>query len=77
MAAKKKSRACVAFGNAVRAVRTEHGISQEALAHEHDFHRSYLGAVERGEFNVSLDMILKLAGSLDMTGAELLRRARL
>jgi transcriptional regulator with XRE-family HTH domain len=73
----KKSPACRAFGHAVRAIRVERGRSQEGFAREHGIDRSYFGAIERGEFNVSLNTIVKLARSLDVTAAELLRRAGL
>jgi transcriptional regulator with XRE-family HTH domain len=52
-------------------------MAQEEFARKHGFDRSYFGAIERGEFNVSLDMIVRLARSLDVTAAELLRRAGL
>jgi transcriptional regulator with XRE-family HTH domain len=73
----KKSPACQAFGKAVRAIRVEHGKAQEDFAREHSIDRSYFGAIERGEFNVSLNTMVKLARALDVTAAELLRRAGL
>ena len=39
--------------------------------------RSYYGAIERGEFNVSLDTIIKIAGALEVSAAALLKRAGL
>lgn len=39
--------------------------------------RSYFGAIERGEFNVSLNTILKIARALDTTGSALLATAGL
>ncbi len=39
--------------------------------------RSYYGAIERGEFNVSLDTIVKIASALGVSAAALLKRAGL
>jgi len=66
-----------ALGAAARSARVERGYAQEAFAAHAGFDRSYYGAIERGEFNVSLSTLLKLAGALELTAAELLRRAGL
>jgi len=59
-----------AFGRAIRELREERGISQEELAFRSEMDRSYAGGVERGERNVSLSNILKMAAALDVpTGA--------
>ncbi len=39
--------------------------------------RSYYGAIERGEFNLSVDTVLKIAAALEMTACELFGRAKL
>jgi transcriptional regulator with XRE-family HTH domain len=75
--AAKKSAAAQAFGRAVREMRRERGYAQEAFAAVAGMDRSYFGGIERGEFNVSLDTIVKLAGALGVRASELLRRARL
>jgi transcriptional regulator with XRE-family HTH domain len=49
------------FGRRVRALRTERGLSQERLAHLAGVHRTYAGAVERGEQNISLTNIHEFA----------------
>ena len=59
----------IAFGRRVRALRTERGFSQEALAAEAGVHRTYVGSVERGERNVALDNINALAAALDVSPA--------
>jgi transcriptional regulator with XRE-family HTH domain len=65
----------VAFGSAIRSMRVEQGISQEALALKCGLDRSYFGAVERGQRNVALANILKIANALQTTPAELFTRA--
>lgn len=69
------SPAHIAFGGAVRAIRKEQGTSQEALALRCGLDRSYFGAVERGERNVSLTNILKIADALQTHVADLFARA--
>ncbi len=54
------------FGEAIRELRREQGITQEALASKSGLNRGYFGAVERGERNVSLANILKIATALDV-----------
>jgi transcriptional regulator with XRE-family HTH domain len=75
--ASKKSAANRALGEAMRSARRERGYNQEALARRSGLDRSYYGAIERGEFNVSLDTMVKLAAGLDVRVSELLRRAGL
>lgn len=62
----------LAFGERVRALRNEVGLSQEALADRAELHRTYVGSIERGERNVSLDNIYRLADALDIPARELL-----
>lgn len=61
-----------AFGARVRELRKALGISQEDLAHRAGLDRSYVGQVERGERNVSLDNIYRLARALSVSATELL-----
>ena len=65
------------LGQAVRKAREELGFSQEELAEKCGLHRTYVGSVERGERNVSIVNIVKLARGLDVEGSELLGRAGL
>jgi transcriptional regulator with XRE-family HTH domain len=77
--AQKKSPANQKLGKAIRSARLRLGISQEAFTRREEVHldRSYFGAVERGEFNVSLDTITEVERGLKLTAAELLRQAGL
>jgi transcriptional regulator with XRE-family HTH domain len=60
------------LGNNIRQRRTQLGLSQEQLAEKANLHRTYIGAVERGERNISLDNILAIAQALGISGSELL-----
>jgi DNA-binding XRE family transcriptional regulator len=73
----KKSAANVALGSAIRARRKARGYTQETFAADADIDRSYYGAIERGEFNLTVDTILKITAGLQMTASELFQRAGL
>ena len=73
----KKSPANQALGKAIRAVRKKQGYTQESFALKADLDRSYYGAIERGEFNVTVDTIMTIAAGLRMPAAELFKRAKL
>ncbi len=51
----------VDVGRRVRRIRTERGISQEALATSLEVHRTYLGGIERGERNLTRRTVERLA----------------
>ncbi len=57
----------------VRRLRKDAGFSQEAFADACNLHRTYIGAIERAERNVSLDNIEKMARALGLAGWELLK----
>jgi len=59
------------FGKAIRALREERGYSQEELAERAELHRNYVGGVERGERNVALENIVKLATALSVRTRDL------
>jgi transcriptional regulator with XRE-family HTH domain len=66
----------IIFGKRVRALRLERRLSQEKLAELADLHRNYVGGVERGERNVSLINIVKLAHGLNVRAAKLVEPIR-
>ena len=61
------------LGKRIAELRKKHGFSQEAFAHECGFHRSYMGAVERGEKNITLAMVNKVAKALKISLATLFK----
>ena len=60
------------FGARVRWARLDLGWSQEELAFRSGLHRTYVGAVERGEHNVALLNLRKLAAALGRSAGDLL-----
>jgi XRE family transcriptional regulator, regulator of sulfur utilization len=63
------------FGRALRLLRAEKDLSQEALAHEAGISRTYLGEIERGERCPSICVAAELADALGMASYDLLRAA--
>lgn len=66
-----------AMGAAVRAVRKERGVSQEAAAVDVGLDRAYFGGVERAEVNVSMVAFVQICDGLGIKPSEMLRRAGL
>lgn len=64
-----------ALGSTIRELRSRKGLSQESFADLVDLHRTYIGAVERGERNVSLQNLVRIAEGLDLSLSDLLQRA--
>jgi transcriptional regulator with XRE-family HTH domain len=62
----------VAFGKVVKQERQKRGLSQEALAHEADIHRTHIGFIERGERSPSVDVAAKVAGALGVPLSKLI-----
>jgi transcriptional regulator with XRE-family HTH domain len=65
----------VRLGRAIRRLRREADYSQEAFADKCKLHRTYMGSVERGETNISLDNIERIAKALNLRPGELLNEA--
>ncbi len=61
------------FGRNVRRIRTNRNLSQEVLAEKAGLHRTYIGSIERGERNVSLNNIVTIAQALNTSIDELFR----
>jgi transcriptional regulator with XRE-family HTH domain len=59
------------FGARVRAEREKLGISQEELAERSGLHRTYVGGVERGERNIGLLNVIRIAQALGLSPAAL------
>lgn len=66
------SNVAIDFGRKLRSLRTEQGISQEELAGRANLHRTYVSSVERGERNVTIETIEKLADALNLQMADLM-----
>jgi transcriptional regulator with XRE-family HTH domain len=64
------------FGDRVRQRRAELNMSQENLAHRSGLNRSYIGSLEAGERNPSLENICRLAKALKLDAADLVRGAQ-
>jgi len=61
------------FAKNLKRLRLEKGLSQEALADLAGLHRTYVGAVERGERNISIDNVERLTTALECDVKELLK----
>ncbi len=56
----------------IRKIRQKHGFSQEKLAGLADVHRAYIGQIERGEKNIGLINLEKIAKALEVRPRDLL-----
>jgi len=61
------------FGQRIKKLRREHNISQEELAFRIGVDRSYMGFIERGERNPTLDKIKKIAKALEVSLPKLMK----
>ncbi len=55
------------LGRYLRGIREDRGLSQEELAFECGLHRTYIGAVERGEYNITLLSLRRITDTLGIT----------
>jgi transcriptional regulator with XRE-family HTH domain len=65
----------VSIGETVRAIRAQQGISQEGLALIAELDRSYMGGIERGEHNLTVINLIKIAVALGLSPSELLKNS--
>ena len=56
----------IKFGQKVKELRLEKGLSQEAFAHLAELDRTYISSIEKGDRNVSITVIEKIATALDI-----------
>lgn len=61
------------FGKKLKLLRKEQGYSQESFADKCELHRTYIGDIERGERNVSLDNLNRIANGLKIDLSELFK----
>ncbi|MDQ7026276.1 MAG: helix-turn-helix transcriptional regulator [Anaerolineae bacterium] len=66
-----EEKALILFGERVRELRKQKDWTQEELAFQTKLHRTYIGAVERGEQNISLKNIVKIATVLEVNLADM------
>jgi transcriptional regulator with XRE-family HTH domain len=76
MATAKPGKLRQLFAKNVRQLRNNLGVSQEELAHRAKVHRTFMGAVERSEQNISIDNIEKIAKALEVKPHQLLMDER-
>lgn len=72
-----RSDVSILLGDALRARRIELDLTQEQLAERASTHDTYVGAVERGEKNVSLARFIQLCEALETSASHVLRMAGL
>lgn len=70
---RKKHLTLIKFGDNIREVRHKLDLSQEKLAIECDLDRTYIGSVERGERNVAILNLCKIAKALKVKPSDLLK----
>ncbi|MEH6560350.1 MAG: helix-turn-helix transcriptional regulator [Marinobacter sp.] len=63
---------CEAFGRNLRAIRKSKGFSQERLAYDAGIDRSYVGKIERGAVNITLEKIYVFAELLECSPKDLI-----
>lgn len=63
------------LGDYLRSVREKRGWSQEDLGYECGLHRTYIGAVERGEYNITMLSLRKITDTLGIALVDAVRAA--
>ncbi len=65
------------LGAAIRILRVDQGLSQDEFARRVRLHRTYIGAIERGEKNMTLESIGTIAKEFEISISDLLKQAEL
>jgi transcriptional regulator with XRE-family HTH domain len=77
LSTRRQDPALVSLGDAIRSMRVSKDITQEGLALLAGVDRSYVGRVERGDNNVAVLTLIKIAHAMNVTVAELMMEAAL
>jgi transcriptional regulator with XRE-family HTH domain len=62
------------FGEELRKIREEKGLSQEQLGFESEYHRTYISQLERGQKSTSLKAVFRITKALGIKPSELISR---
>jgi transcriptional regulator with XRE-family HTH domain len=62
----------VVLGKRIRELRSKNGFSQEGFADHCGLHRTYMGGIERGEHNLTIETLMTVSKGLEMTMSDLL-----
>jgi transcriptional regulator with XRE-family HTH domain len=62
----------VVLGKRIRELRSKNGFSQESFADHCGLHRTYMGGIERGEHNLTIETLMTVAKGLEIAMSDLL-----
>jgi transcriptional regulator with XRE-family HTH domain len=62
----------VVLGKRIRELRSKNGFSQESFADHCGLHRTYMGGIERGEHNLTIETLMTVSKGLEITMSDLL-----
>ena len=74
---RRRSPLAVQLGASIREARTSKAISQEQLAELASLSKNYVGNIERGEYDVTVSVLHRVAGALGCQASDLLKDATL
>ena len=63
----------IAMGEALRRLRKDLGLSQEALAEKANVHRTFIGPIENAKRKITIDTLIKLANALGVKPSDVLK----
>lgn len=72
---KKRTKTNTQIGVSVRVLRSDKGYTQETLAERADLSKNYVGSIERGEKEMSVGVVIRVAAALGLRASELLAKA--